>query len=544
MAKEGLCILACAGALLVISASAPVMAADRDNSVADTLAVQTALQQGREYLVRNNARAAVETLERQLPRINGNAAYLALLRDAYRAYIKELQLNHQDALAQHYAQLLAIVEPSPAGGMASRGQAAPAPTKPALSEAEAPAKPPVAVAGTPTPATGKPATFRLKREDDDFFKASAVTKQKSALDLLKQAEAAFSQSKYREASQYFDQAYQTDSLSTNASGEKWAYCKLHQVVDQLNQQSTAYPALEKEVRSALSMQISGRIETFGKQLLAEIDKRRQLPAKETSNTVAVTLKNLGRNAEGWSVAETANFRIYHTQSTDYVEQAARVAEETRAAMHAKWFGGTPAPWNPKCELFLYGTGKDYSRATRVPPSSPGHSSFQLDGGRVLSRRIDLHCDNLDLLTAVLPHETTHVVLAGNFGEQPVPRWADEGIAVLTEPRPKIERHLRNLAQHRQEGQLFHLRQLVQMNDYPQPQQIPAFYAQSVSLVDFLSHEKGPQVFCQFVRDGLRSGYDSALQRHYGYRSFEELESQWSAVAFRDAASLGVALGSR
>ena len=45
---------------------------------------------------------------------------------------------------------------------------------------------------------------------------------------------------------------------------------------------------------------------------------------------------------------------------------------------------------------------------------------------------------------MLPHEATHVVLAGQFGDQPVPRWADEGMAVLTEPRDKIDRHLRNL----------------------------------------------------------------------------------------------------
>jgi hypothetical protein len=216
-----------------------------------------------------------------------------------------------------------------------------------------------------------------------------------------------------------------------------------------------------------------------------------------------------------------------------VNQVARAAERTRADMNRKWFGAACEPWTPKCEIYLHATGQDYSRVTGVPGGSPGHSSFHLDGGRVLGRRIDLHCDDPGMLPAVLPHETTHVVLAGKFGEQPVPRWADEGIAVLTEPREKIERHLRNLPKHRQENQLFPLRQLVNMNDYPDPRYIGSFYAQSVSLVDFLSREKGPEVFTQFVREGMHSGYDSALQKYYGLRSFDELEQRWRKYAFED-----------
>src|SRR5262249_54971771 len=143
------------------------------------------------------------------------------------------------------------------------------------------------------------------------------------------------------------------------------------------------------------------------------------------------------------------------------------------------------------------------------------------------------------LIAVLPHEATHVVLAGGFGGQPIPRWADEGIAVLTEPSDKIEGHLRNLPQYYANRQLFSVRELIeqtyqpQQENYPEPRRIGVFYAQSVSVVDFLTHEKGSQVLTQFVRDGLRYGYTSALQRHYGFRSFEELEQRWSAYALRD-----------
>jgi hypothetical protein len=50
-------------------------------------------------------------------------------------------------------------------------------------------------------------------------------------------------------------------------------------------------------------------------------------------------------------------------------------------------------------------------------------------------------------------------------------------------------------------------------------------------VEFLSKERGPEVFTQFVRDGLRENFDAALARHYGFMNFEDLEARWQAYAF-------------
>ena len=49
-------------------------------------------------------------------------------------------------------------------------------------------------------------------------------------------------------------------------------------------------------------------------------------------------------------------------------------------------------------------------------------------------RTNLRADHPQVLTAILPHEVTHVVLADLFTTQQIPRWADEGMAVLAEPR--------------------------------------------------------------------------------------------------------------
>src|SRR5262249_33320595 len=96
----------------------------------------------------------------------------------------------------------------------------------------------------------------------------------------------------------------------------------------------------------------------------------------------------------------------------------------------------------------------------------------------------------------------------------------------------INRHLRELPRYCREGRLFRACQLVALKEYPHGPSLGAFYAQSVSLVEFLAGAKGPQTFARFVRDSLRDGYEEALTRHYGW-DFEELERRWQQHAFGD-----------
>ena len=241
-----------------------------------------------------------------------------------------------------------------------------------------------------------------------------------------------------------------------------------------------------------------------------------------------------RSGEGWSVAETANFRIFHNQSREVAEKAARLLEATRSAASKKWFGEPAPTWNPPCDVYLYDTAEDYSLATHQPPQVAGHTTVRRERGRVVSRRIDVHCDDPNVFVGVLPHEATHAVLAGRFGDRDLPHWVDEGMAVLSEPRGRVDLHLQNLPRHRFAGELYPVGELLQMDQYPDDgRRIGAFYAESVSLVEFLSHyqRKGPEVFARFLRDGLRDGFEPSLERHYGIHDFDDLQDRWQRYAF-------------
>src|SRR5262249_5215568 len=113
MAREGLTpILFCAGLLFgVVPAIPAAPPEDMEAKLRTQLAVQTALQQGRDCLQRGNFQAAVYVLESQIARISGSREYLVALREAYRGYIRELQQSNRLDEVPVYLGRLQILDP-------------------------------------------------------------------------------------------------------------------------------------------------------------------------------------------------------------------------------------------------------------------------------------------------------------------------------------------------------------------------------------------------------------------------------------------------
>ena len=155
----------------------------------------------------------------------------------------------------------------------------------------------------------------------------------------------------------------------------------------------------------------------------------------------------------------------------------------------------------------------FHRMTGQPEDSPGFSTMGLNAGRVIARRINLRVDHPNLIKAVLPHEITHVLLADLFPDQQVPRWADEGIAVLSEPPSEQRLRAADLEKPLAAGRLFKVQDLMVM-DYPDGQSWGLYYAQSVSLTRFLVEQGTSAQFIQFVQGTLpqpsRSGTTADL----------------------------------
>src|SRR5262249_39531463 len=129
MVRDGLSLVVCAALFLGIARAG-------DDRIASTLAVQTALQQGRTQIIRGDFQAAVHTLESQITRIDANPQYLAAMRDAYRGLIKSLKLAGKDDEAAIYARRLQILDPgssldfAPLKSAPPKPEEKPAPTAP------------------------------------------------------------------------------------------------------------------------------------------------------------------------------------------------------------------------------------------------------------------------------------------------------------------------------------------------------------------------------------------------------------------------------
>lgn len=238
----------------------------------------------------------------------------------------------------------------------------------------------------------------------------------------------------------------------------------------------------------------------------------------------------------WHVRETANFRIYHTDPAQ-AEKAAQAAEAVRAQQARRWgSSAVRTPWSPRCDVYLYPTPRDFAQMTGQPETSPGFSTMGVNGNRIVARRVNLRADHPQLLTAILPHEVTHVVLADLFTQQQIPRWADEGMAVLAEPRAEQSSRASELTEPLKEGRVFKLSELMAI-DYPNAEAWNLYYAQSVSLTQFLVEQGSPEQFVAFVRGAQRKGVENALRESYHIEGFAELENRWQSFARRQAAEI-------
>jgi hypothetical protein len=113
----------------------------------------------------------------------------------------------------------------------------------------------------------------------------------------------------------------------------------------------------------------------------------------------------------------------------------------------------------------------------------------------------------------------------------VPRWADEGMAILADTNAKQERHFKDLREALASRTTFHAAELLTMEDYPSPNRFGAYYGQSASLTKFLVARKSPDQFVKFINRARERDYDTALRECYEIASVGELDRQWRQHGF-------------
>ena len=549
-----------------------------------------ALDQAHRLLERNDARAAAEILEAALPTAaSDRPALLQLLRHAYEAAARQAEAAGKPLDAEQFRDNLAILnrksklKDKPSADVAierasnealrqaeSSQTRVPAETKP--EKIETPKLPPPekpAERAEPPPVFAPPAASP----------APASPAPKPAADPaptdLAEADAAFLAKKYDVAGRIYAALDREHRLPAQRSSH-WAYCRWVDVVRRINANPTTaqeWASIEAETKSVQKLSPNNWYGEYLRSCVAErsrgarrpasdqfvlrgsapeeplVDKPgaiKAAPPRRAQGTPAGPPAQPGRAAgaeEGaplsigdWRVRETPSFRIYHLDA-GLVERVAVAAEAARTAQSDRWAGAVPrGAWAPKCDIYLYPTAKTFSKMTGQPEESPGFSTMGLNAGKIVARRINLRADHPNLQAAILPHEITHVILADLFPSQQIPRWADEGMAVLAEPSSEQKARASDLGGPLAANRLFKLNDLMVM-DYPDGKHWALYYAQSVSLTRFLVDLEGPTRFVEFVQGSQRNGPESELRRVYKIEGFADLQARWLAYARAESSTM-------
>jgi hypothetical protein len=463
-------------------------------------------------------------------------------------------------------------EPSPSSKPAADPKPKPEPSRPAVEPPDPseplPPLPPVAALGAP-PALAAP-TASPSPGPDDRSGATVALPQAPTVGTtpaakgdvsLRAADAAFLAENYDEAGRIYTVLNRAGKLPDDRNGH-WAYCRAVKVVRQINARPASeeeWAAIDDEIQQIRTLSPSNWFGEYLRNLAAERGRDPRSKAGRSNKVVvrgsspdepAPPRRRGARQAApvpapapaqapppppvsaiAWSrqPIETANFQVVHVEKDRALaERIAQAAEAAREANVKRW-GSGEAAWTPRCEVVLFPNAQDFSRETLQPPDSPGFSTMGLNAGRIVLRRVHLRADHPNVLHAVLPHEVTHVVLADLFPHQQIPRWADEGMAVLAEPRSEQSLRAADLDEPLRSGRLFRLGDLMAM-DYPDAKYWGLYYAQSVSLTRYLVESGSPAQFVKFVQQAQRSGIEPALRQVYSISGYSDLQSRWLSYA--------------
>jgi hypothetical protein len=381
------------------------------------------------------------------------------------------------------------------------------------------------------------------------------------------ADAAFDAKNYREAGRIYGALAREKRLPADRR-DHWLYCRADGIASRINAKprtAAEWASINDEIAQMRALNPSFYLSEYLRNLANEIQTAQKKakpsntlvvrgsapeepatvdrPVRPASNTApadsvrptpVLTSNNpaasrIGTNVGRWQILDSKNFRIYHADPA-LAAKVVRAAEADRLELVKRWPTVTPrGDWSPLCEIYLYPSARQYAQMTGQPEDSPGFSTMGMNSGRISARRINLRADHPTVISAVLPHEITHVILADFFTEKQIPRWADEGLAVLSEPMDEQDRRANDLTRPLAVDQLFKLADLMQM-DYPEQRYWSLYYAQSVSLSRFLIEQGTPTQMLQFLQASQQEGYELALRRIYKIEGYADLQDRWLIYA--------------
>lgn len=220
-------------------------------------------------------------------------------------------------------------------------------------------------------------------------------------------------------------------------------------------------------------------------------------------------------------AMAQNFLIADRGKPELEKRLIARAEECRRDIALAWFGEELPKWSDKCAITWAVTKGPARGETRFYP-----------GEQPIEPKMQVYGTEQQLMLDVIPHEVTHLIMHDWLGFT-VPKWADEGMATVSESDELITIHEDNLKVYFQEGRVTHLSQVLQPTLPPgasaanwYPGDVLPFYAQGSSLARYLINLEGAKRFLEFLKGHNESGDWVSGVKGYGFADVDDLNTRW------------------
>ena len=235
----------------------------------------------------------------------------------------------------------------------------------------------------------------------------------------------------------------------------------------------------------------------------------------------------------WQELKDKHFVVYY-QNKDEQELAKLLLRQ--AEMYYQKIGGQIGytrytnfwTWEERAKILLFHDQQSFVETTGQPPWTTGYADR--DTYLFNARVIVTFKQEKEFLDGLLPHEISHLILRDFISDHQIPMWFDEGVAQLQEPAKKevADRIMRALIK---KGAYipFDIFMVWDIRKEENTQKVQAFYAQSLSVVEFMVETYGSDSFsrlCRYLRDG--KGFEEALRSSYSNTvgSLQDLEHKW------------------
>ncbi|RJP29808.1 MAG: hypothetical protein C4533_02130 [Candidatus Omnitrophota bacterium] len=228
----------------------------------------------------------------------------------------------------------------------------------------------------------------------------------------------------------------------------------------------------------------------------------------------------------WKESKSRHFIIYYKAAPyDFIQQVISEAEDYYDDI-AYDLGFTRYEfwlWDNRAKIYIYNDAKDYQINTGQPDWSSG-CAFVKD------KVIKTYPNARSFFNSVLPHEMGHIIFREfvGFNNPAIPIWLEEGVASYQE-KARLNQAKRIIKQAIKDEAFIELEQLSGKFNLGMAGQeaVSIFYAESLSIVDYLIREFGKDnfvLFCQALRD--KKNLDRALSSAYRFNNSKELSIYW------------------